>query len=291
MGGSSGSGGGPGAGGRSGSGGLPSAGGGAGAGGSDAGCAASCGLGAIFACCDGSCVNQENDPHHCGACGTSCPANAPLCLQGKCVVPACGDSTVPDAALPACASGTTCCGTSCCGAGQLCCDVERGGPASFGSSLGCFDPSQSNGTCPVGCPQCVCASPDTPIATPTGERAIATLAVGDVVYSVDHGQVTEVPIVAVHRRAAHDHHVVRVTLEGGAVLEISAPHPTADGRHFGDLRAGDLLDGKRIVSETIIPYAYAFTVDILPASDSGTYFAAGALIGSTLGGTALSLSR
>jgi hypothetical protein len=31
-----------------------------------------------------------------------------------------------------------------------------------------------------------------------------------------------------------------------------------------------------------------FTYDILPASDSGTYFAGGVLIGSTLGGDALS---
>jgi hypothetical protein len=32
----------------------------------------------------------------------------------------------------------------------------------------------------------------------------------------------------------------------------------------------------------VIPYEHAFTYDILPASETGTYYAAGALIGSTL---------
>ena len=73
-----------------------------------------------------------------------------------------------------------------------------------------------------------------------------------------------------------------MVLEGGAVLEISAPHPTADGRTFGDLRAGDTLDGVRIIAAETIPYAHAFTYDILPASDSGTYIAGGVLIGTTL---------
>ena len=59
-------------------------------------------------------------------------------------------------------------------------------------------------------------------------------------------------------------------------------HPTADGRSFADLRAGAKLDGVTITSATSIPYAADFTYDILPTSDTGTYFAAGLLIGSTL---------
>src|SRR4051812_37595612 len=50
---------------------------------------------------------------------------------------------------------------------------------------------QGNACCKCGpdgvCSElCDCASPDTPIATPTGERAIASLRTGDLVYSV-HG--------------------------------------------------------------------------------------------------------
>jgi hypothetical protein len=99
-----------------------------------------------------------------------------------------------------------------------------------------------------------------------------------------------VPVAMVHQNPARAHHVIHIELDGGAVLEISAPHPTADGRHFGDLHRGDMLDGKRILAATVIGYSYAFTYDILPASDSGTYVAGGALIGSTLGGSAFSLA-
>jgi len=81
-----------------------------------------------------------------------------------------------------------------------------------------------------------------------------------------------------------DHRVVRVELESGRILEISPGHPTADGRTFGDLRAGDRLDGARVVSAELVPYMHGFTYDILPASDTGTYVAGGALIGSTLTG-------
>jgi hypothetical protein len=76
---------------------------------------------------------------------------------------------------------------------------------------------------------------------------------------------------------------MQVTLSNGVQLRISAPHPTADGRNFGELRAGDTLDGMGIVGAESVPYAYPFTYDILPDSDTGTYVAGGALIGSTLG--------
>ena len=134
----------------------------------------------------------------------------------------------------------------------------------------------------------VCASPDTPIATANGDRAIAALRIGDLVYSVDHGRVAAVPIVEVHRTPVTNHRVVHLELESGAVLDISGLHPTADGRKFSDLRSGDVMSGVRIRSARFVPYAAAYTYDILPASDSGTYFAGGVLIGSTLGGDALS---
>jgi len=76
-----------------------------------------------------------------------------------------------------------------------------------------------------------------------------------------------------------------VVLDSGAVLEISPGHPTADGRTFGDLAASSRLDDQhRVVSAAIVPYDHDATYDILPASDTGTYYAAGTLIGSTLFG-------
>jgi hypothetical protein len=103
------------------------------------------------------------------------------------------------------------------------------------------------------------------------------------VYSVDDGAIRAVPIVLVGHTTVRAHRVMRVELEGGSVLEISPGHPTADGRLFGDLVAGDFLDQRHeIVSAHLVPYTHEATYDILPGSSTGTYFAAGALIGSTL---------
>ena len=145
-------------------------------------------------------------------------------------------------------------------------------------------PPTAEGTCPKGCLLCVCASPDTPIATPSGDRPIAELVAGDLVYSQSGEAIVVVPLLRVNRVPAKDHVVVRVTLDSGAVLEISPRHPTADGKTFADLRPGDRLDGARVLGVERIPYAHPFTHDILPASSTGTYFAGGALIGSTLFG-------
>jgi hypothetical protein len=130
------------------------------------------------------------------------------------------------------------------------------------------------------CP--VCASPDTPIATPGGDRRIADLREGDLVYSVDGDAIRPVVVARTGRTPVVNHAVIRVTTADGRWLEISAGHPTADGRRFGDLRPGARLDGQLIQRVDVVPYRHPETYDILPASDTGTYFASGMLIGSTL---------
>jgi len=230
------------------------------------GCDPVCGTARV--CCEGQCINPANDPKNCGACGKLC-SNGTYCGAGECVTPPC----------EATCAGDSCCGMECCAAGQLCCDPQ--GPLSAGPH--CVAPRET-GTCPMGCaPLCVCAAPDTPIATPQGERSIASLRVGDLVYSVDARGITVVPIVAVKRTEVSRHHVMRVELATGATLEISGGHPTADGRRFSALSAGARLDGVAILSAEKVSYAYSATYDILPGSSTGSYFAGGALIGSTLG--------
>jgi hypothetical protein len=129
----------------------------------------------------------------------------------------------------------------------------------------------------------VCASPNTPIATPLGDREIASLRPGDLVYSVHDDAIVAVPILRVGHTRVFSHSVVRVTLSSGAVIEMSAGHPTGDGRKFGDLRPGSRLDDIYSVrSAEVVPYGHDATYDILPASSTGTYFAAGALVGSTI---------
>ena len=58
--------------------------------------------------------------------------------------------------------------------------------------------------------------------------------------------------------------------------------PTADGRPFADLVAGDRLGEVTVAGVRLVPYEGDFTYDILPASKTGDYYAAGALVGSTL---------
>jgi hypothetical protein len=128
----------------------------------------------------------------------------------------------------------------------------------------------------------VCASPDTPIATPDGERPIASLLPGDLVYTAEGGITRAVPILKVNRVRVWQHRVVQVRLHTGRTLEISARHPTADGRTFGDLTAGARLDGVVIDAAKDVAYHHEYTYDILPDSESGTYYAAGVLVGSTL---------
>jgi hypothetical protein len=82
--------------------------------------------------------------------------------------------------------------------------------------------------------------------------------------------------------APPDHAIVRIELESGRVLEMSPGHPTVDGARFGDLAPGVELGNAAIASVELVPYEHPFTYDILPDSDTGTYVAAGALVGSTL---------
>jgi len=103
------------------------------------------------------------------------------------------------------------------------------------------------------------------------------------VYSVDEGAILAVRIARVTRTPVLNHRVLRLVLEGGAVLEMSPGHPTADGRQLGSLLQGDELDEQHsVLSAKLVDYPYAHTYDILPDSSTGAYFAAGALVGSTL---------
>ena len=51
---------------------------------------------------------------------------------------------------------------------------------------------------------------------------------GDLVYSSGEHGVVVVPIVEINRAAVEKHHVLRVSLSNGYVLEVSARHPTID---------------------------------------------------------------
>jgi hypothetical protein len=282
AGGSAGGGAGGGAAGRGGSGGGSAGRGGTGGGAGGTGGRKSCQGDADcqgFKCCGGFCVNPGNDILNCGTCGNTCGGTHPYCADGTCRNG--GPCMLVGAS---CDVASACCGTQCCTGTQLCCTVTLGPTVTA-----CFEPV--NGTCPTGCSECICAAPATPIATPIGDRAIAELKVGDLVYSIDRGSLAVVPIKKVRRQpVTGSHRVVELKLAHGATLRISPRHPTADGRFFAELSPGDFVDGVRVIGARLVDYDQPFTYDVLPDSDSGTYFAGGTLIGSTLSERPVALS-
>jgi hypothetical protein len=217
-----------------------------------------------------------------GNCTVSCTVDQE-CSTGCGAPPQPGYNWCCSSALSRCYGwSTTCPATG--GAGSS--SGGSGGRSGSGSSSGAVDAGR--GGVGRGGSGGRCASPDTPIATPDGDRPIADIRVGDIVYSVDHDAVRPVVVLRVGKVLVAHHHVVHVRLTDGRTVDMSPHHPTADGRAFSDLLPGGTLDGQQIQSVDLIAYTHDATYDILPASDTGTYFAAGLQVGSTLaaGGSA-----
>ena len=135
---------------------------------------------------------------------------------------------------------------------------------------------------PLNCP--ICLARGTRIATPAGDVAVEDLRAGDVVWTADaNGSRVTAPLLAIGSTPVPaSHEVVRLVLDDGRVVLVSPGHPTADGRRVGDLAAGDALDGARVTSVAHEPYGGGATFDILPAGATGTYWANGIRLGSTL---------
>lgn len=133
-----------------------------------------------------------------------------------------------------------------------------------------------------GCPICLAGS--TQIETPTGPRAIADLAIGDPIITVDlHG--ARMPARVVHVGAtpvSGSHRLVRLTLADGRVVAGSAGHPDASGRPLSAIAVDDQLDGARVVSVQNVPLSGDRTWDVLPSGPTGLYVADGVVLRSTL---------
>lgn len=132
------------------------------------------------------------------------------------------------------------------------------------------------------CP--ICLAEGTLIDTPSGKMAVQNLKTGDKVWTTDSsGNRITVSILAVAKTpVSSTHEVIHLILSDGRELFVSPGHPVGDGRLVGELKNGDELDGSRISYFEKIPYGKGFTYDILPAGETGLYFANGILIGSAL---------
>jgi hypothetical protein len=63
---------------------------------------------------------------------------------------------------------------------------------------------------------------------------------------------------------------------------VSPGHRLPDGRRLGDLRPGDPVDGGAVASAALKTYDGGATFDLLPSGGTGTYWANGIQLASTL---------
>jgi hypothetical protein len=131
------------------------------------------------------------------------------------------------------------------------------------------------------CPICLAAGVG--IATPNGAVPVEDIRVGMAVWTTDLSgrRIPGVVVKTGHMESPLGHEVIRLALADGRTVLVSPGHPTGDGRTVGDLREGDAFDGSTVTAAILIPYR-GITWDLLPWGPTGTYFANGVLLGSTL---------
>lgn len=183
------------------------------------------------------------------------------------------------------------------GGGSVSEGVNQGGkPCSSNADCSkdeaCINPSpvirsdeQGQTVCwPKNQPTPICLSEGTRIATPQGDRFVEDLQAGDMVFSQDEkGNKIVVPIAETTRTETPlNHMIIDLTLEDGKEVKASPHHPLADGREIGSIEVGDMVDGSIVRTVSQEAYKKPYTYDILPESDTGTYWADGILLSSTL---------
>jgi hypothetical protein len=151
------------------------------------------------------------------------------------------------------------------------------------AATGTIEVQQQLASGPPECP--ICLAEGTRIATPDGEVRVEWLTIGSRVLTLDaDGQVVVTTVLSVGSAPVPlGHVVVRLILADGRAVSASPGHPLADGRPIGSIRAGDGVDGSTVVGVTRERYRRPRTYDLLPAGETGTYWANGILLGSTLG--------
>jgi hypothetical protein len=138
---------------------------------------------------------------------------------------------------------------------------------------------------PSGMPNCpICLAAATLISTPGGDVRVTDLRPGMVVWTAStDGKRIAAPVVMVGSTVVPSSHLmVHLRLADGRELLASPGHRSADGRALGTLAVSDALDGSTITLWELVPYNGTRTYDLLPAGATGTYWANGVLLSSTL---------
>jgi hypothetical protein len=138
---------------------------------------------------------------------------------------------------------------------------------------------------PTGAPNCpICLAAATQISTPSGMVGVTDVKQGMVVWTagVDGARIAAPVIEVGSTQVPAGHLMVHLVLADGRELLVSPGHRAADGRQLGSLAVGDRLGGSTITTWELVAYAGDRTYDLLPAGPTGTYWANGILLSSTL---------
>ena len=138
---------------------------------------------------------------------------------------------------------------------------------------------------PAGQPVCpICLVAGTRIDTPVGTVPVEGLREGMPIWTVgENGERVLATVIRVGSMTApNNHEVVRLSLDDGRDVTASPGHPLADGRAVGTIVVGDAVDGARVRLVEHLPYANGTTYDVLPSGRTGTYWANGVALASTI---------
>lgn len=129
-----------------------------------------------------------------------------------------------------------------------------------------------------------CLPPETAIYTPYGLAKVSDLKIGDIIYTTNkEGQRIEAPIINKDSvKVAFNHLLINILLEDGRRIKCTPEHPNADYSLLSSLKTGNLLDGSKVIEIHFEHYTQPYTFDILPAGETGVYWASGIRLGSTL---------
>jgi hypothetical protein len=138
---------------------------------------------------------------------------------------------------------------------------------------------------PTGAPNCpICLAAATLISTPNGDIRVTEIKPGMLVWtaSADGARIAKPVLEIGSTQVPAGHMMVHLVLADGRELLASPGHRTADGRALGSLAVGDPLDGSTITQWELVAYSGDRTYDLLPAGPTGSYWANGILLSSTL---------
>lgn len=130
----------------------------------------------------------------------------------------------------------------------------------------------------------ICLSSSTKIAAPFGSINVKNIKIGQLVWTLDKsGKKVAAPVIKISKTAVpKTHQVTHLILEDGRELLVSPHHPIINQKEVYQLKKGQKYDDSIITDIKLVHYKYKYTYDLLPAGDTGYYWANYILMGSTL---------